>query len=126
MSERRNPELLKQRLAAIEQANLDIDYHVFRGINNTDNKCYAISLLQLLFLCPDFIDYISSHPLTNINEKLLKDIYDTFYSNKSNSISINNFFKEWKGWEGSKVLPDGVQDINEFFLYFMNSISDDL
>lgn len=70
--------------------------------------------------------YISSHPLTNINEKLLKDIYDTFYSNKSNSISINNFFKEWKGWEGSKVLPDGVQDINEFFLYFMNSISDDL
>ena len=118
MSEKRSPELIKERLDNIEHANLAIDYHVFRGINNPDCKCYVISLLQLFFHCPDFIGYISKRQLTNPNEQLLKDIYDSFNSGKTNSILITIFLNEWKGWEGSKGLPNGVQDVNEFFFIF--------
>ena len=66
--------------------------------------------------------------ITNNNEKLLKNIYNSLRLSTTNSITISYFYLNWKGWNGNKNigLPGDIQDINEFLVYFMDSISDDL
>lgn len=128
MSEPRSPQILKNRLEKIEQTNLDIELNAFRGITNNLSKCYVNSFMQLLFHCHDFNEYISQENITDKNEKLLKNIYNSFRSANTNSINIGDFYSNWTGWNNDEhaKLPDGIQDINEFFNYFINSISADL
>lgn len=128
MSEPRSPQILKNRLEKIEQTNLDIELNTFRGITNNNKKCYVNSLLQLLFHCHDFNKYLSKEDIEDKNEKLLKNIYNSFRSSTTNSINIADFYSNWTGWNGDKDtnLPEDLQDINEFFDYFIDSISANL
>ena len=125
MAEQRTPKKLKERLEKLLQKQLNIDHHIFRGIRNPNNYCYMISLLQLFFHCEDFINVIKSKTEENLTDTLLKELYNLFYSDDTKAISIQDFTNEWRGWEyKDQPVPKGKQDIIEFFMYFMNTISD--
>lgn len=127
MSEPRTPKKIKDRLEKYSKHHLEIDYHVFRGMKNYSSFCYTISVLQLFFHCTDFIDYISNETLTNHTEKLLKEIYDLLYSQNTKAVDISNFTNGWTGWGNRNAgFPPGHQDVQEFFIYFMNGLSEKL
>ena len=125
MAEQRNPKILSKRLE--KQCGKKVDYHILRGMKNPKHACYVISVLQLFFHCDDFINYFATDQQANDTEILLKDIYNLLYSGQANSIEILDFLNNWKGW-GSTVagLPPGFQDVQEFFLYFFNTLSQNL
>ena len=133
MSEQRRPKTLLKRLKARVGDEIEIDYHMFRGIENKDTKCYVNSIIQLFFHSNAFLSYLDGLKIDTDNEteKLLKQIYNDFKTGDKKSININNFYSNWKGWgkddQGHlQRLPHGFQDAFEFFMNFTDTISDDL
>lgn len=133
MSEQRRPKTILNRLKAIMGKEIQIDYHLFRGMVNQNTICYIISLLQLLFHSTDFIRYIDSvskikdDEIENNTDLLLKNIYNDLYLGETKAIKISDFFTNWKGWGDQNAgFPAGFQDVLEFLIHFTNTFSDDL
>lgn len=93
-------------------------------------KMFTAMLLhffQLMFHCPDVIEYFQmNHQLLDTEDLLRKIVASIHGPDDRKSIVIDEFLKNWTGWIGGTTLPKTQEDIFEFAQYLFASLTPEL